>query len=52
MAMVALKLKCEKCGYSIPLTMQEHRSSEKIKCPRCLNMCSISADEEETIIEE
>ena len=58
MASTELKLKCIKCGYGIPLTSQEYRKAQPVKCPKCSNLCSFLQDEEdsealeETIIEE
>jgi DNA-directed RNA polymerase subunit RPC12/RpoP len=52
MALLAMKLKCVKCGYEIPVTSQEYKQASDVKCPRCTSICKIVHDEEEAFIEE
>ncbi|MBN1941112.1 MAG: hypothetical protein JW772_02930 [Candidatus Diapherotrites archaeon] len=52
MAMAGLKVRCVKCGYSIPLTSEEQRSSTSVSCPKCATISQILREDDETIIEE
>jgi predicted RNA-binding Zn-ribbon protein involved in translation (DUF1610 family) len=52
MAMVnALKTKCIKCGYSIPLSSEDLRKADSVQCPKCASEWNIMRDEGELFLE-
>ncbi len=52
MALVnALKAKCTKCGYGIPLSSQEYEKAEGVQCPKCSSDWTILRDDGELFLE-
>jgi len=49
--MNALKAKCVKCGYGIPLSSQEYEKADGVQCPRCSSDWTILRDEGELFLE-
>ena len=47
----ALKAKCIKCGYGIPLSSQEYEKAESVQCPKCSTEWTILRDEGELFLE-
>ena len=47
----ALKVKCIRCGYGIPLDSQESQSAESVQCPKCSSDWTILRDEGELFLE-
>ncbi len=52
MAMLnAMKVKCIKCGYGIPLASQGAVKEESLQCPKCNSDWTILRDEGEVFLE-
>ena len=47
----ALKAKCVKCGYGIPLSSKEYNSADSVQCPKCSSDWTILRDEGELFLE-
>ncbi len=47
----ALKAKCIKCGYGIPLSSQEYEKAKNVQCPKCNSKWLITRDEGEIFLE-
>ena len=47
----ALKVKCIRCGYGIPLGSQESQNAESVQCPKCASDWTILRDEGELFLE-